>query len=46
LRKAATRASMIENTANLALYVRQFGGAVAVIPDEGAEQLALIAEFV
>ncbi len=45
LRKAATRASMIEETAKLALYVKQFGGAVSLIPDAGVERLASIADF-
>ena len=45
LRKAATRASMIEETAKLALYVQQFGGAVALIPEAGIERLASIADF-
>jgi ribulose-5-phosphate 4-epimerase/fuculose-1-phosphate aldolase len=45
LRKAATRASMIEETAKLALYVQQFGGAVALIPEAGVARLASIADF-
>jgi autoinducer 2 (AI-2) kinase len=46
LRKAATRASMIEETAKLALYVKQFGGTVSLIPEAGIERLASIADFI
>ncbi len=46
LRKAATRASMIEETAKLALYVKQFGGAVALVPEAGIDRLASIADFI
>ncbi len=46
LRKAATRASMIEETAKLALYVKQFGGAVSLVPEAGIERLASITDFI
>jgi ribulose-5-phosphate 4-epimerase/fuculose-1-phosphate aldolase len=46
LRKAATRASMIEETAKLALYVKQFGGTVSLIPEAGIERLASITDFI
>ena len=34
LRKAATRAMMLEETAKIALYVKQFGGDVSFVPEE------------
>jgi len=46
LRKAATRAMMIEETAKLVLYTKQFGGAVSLLPDEWVVNLASIADFV
>jgi ribulose-5-phosphate 4-epimerase/fuculose-1-phosphate aldolase len=46
LRKAATRAMMLEETAKIALYVRQFGGTVSVIPDDWVRNLASLADFV
>jgi L-fuculose-phosphate aldolase len=46
LRKAATRASMIEETAKLALYVKQFGGTVSLVPEAGIERLASITDFI
>lgn len=46
LRKAATRAMLIEETAKITLYVKQFGGTVSLLPDEWVEQLALMADFV
>lgn len=45
LRSAATRAMMIEETAKLSLYVKQFGGAVTLIPDPWVEQIAAYADF-
>ena len=45
LRSAATRAMMIEETAKLSLYVKQFGGEVSVIPDPWVEQIAAYADF-
>jgi L-fuculose-phosphate aldolase len=45
LRKAATRAGMIEETARLALYVKQFGGAISLLPEEGIEKLGPIVDF-
>ena len=46
LRKAATRAMMLEETAKIALYVKQFGGEVSLLPDEWIEKLAEFADFV
>ncbi len=45
LRGAATRAMMIEETAKLSLYVRQFGGEVSLIPDPWVEEIAGYASF-
>jgi len=46
LRKAATRAMLLEETAKIVLYCKQFGGTVSVIPDEWVERLAPLAEFI
>lgn len=46
LRKAATRAMMLEETAKIVLYCKQFGGTVSVLPDEWVERLAPLADFV
>jgi L-fuculose-phosphate aldolase len=46
LRDASTRAMMLEETAKIVLYVKQFGGEVALLPDEWIEQLASIANFI
>ena len=45
LRKAANRAAKIEETAKLALYVKQFGGSVTLLPPEGVKRLESIKEF-
>ena len=45
MRDAATRAMMIEETAKLVLYCKQFGGEMAVIPPEWVERLASVAGF-
>lgn len=45
LRKAATRAAMIEETAKILLYVKQFGGEVTLLPDAWVEKLAPIKDF-
>lgn len=45
LRKAATRAAMIEETAKISLYVKQFGGDVTLLPDDWVKKLAPIADF-
>ena len=45
MRDAATRAMMIEETAKLYLYCKQFGGQVAVIPPEWVERLASFSSF-
>ena len=46
LRDAATRAMMLEETAKIVLYVKQFGGEVSVLPPEWVEQLAQLANFI
>lgn len=46
LRKAATRAMMIEETAKIVLYTKQFGGTVTLLPNEWIDQLAALADFV
>jgi L-fuculose-phosphate aldolase len=46
LRKAATRAMMLEETAKIVLYVKQFGGTVSYIPAEWVERLAPLADFI
>jgi ribulose-5-phosphate 4-epimerase/fuculose-1-phosphate aldolase len=46
LRKAATRAMMLEETAKIVLYTKQFGGTVTLVPDDWIERLAAIADFV
>ena len=45
LRKAATRAMLIEETAKIQLYMKQFGGEVSLVPDEWVKQLAKYADF-
>lgn len=45
LRKAATRAAMIEETAKLMLYIKQFGGQVTLLPDEWVKKLEPIKDF-
>jgi L-fuculose-phosphate aldolase len=45
MRDAATRAMMIEETAKIVLYCKQFGGELAVIPPEWVERLASVASF-
>jgi len=46
LRKAATRAMMLEETAKIVLYVKQFGGTVSLLPDEWVERLAPLGDFI
>ena len=46
LRKAATRAMILEETAKIVLYCKQFGGTVSVLPDEWIERLAPLADFI
>ena len=46
LRKAATRAMLIEETAKIQLYMRQFGGEVTLLPEEWVKQLSNYADFV
>src|SRR5882672_8937204 len=45
MRDAATRAMMLEETAKILLYCKQFGGELAVIPDEWVERLSQFAAF-
>jgi L-fuculose-phosphate aldolase len=45
LRQAATRAAMIEETARLALYVKQFGGEVSLLSPECVDRLAPLKDF-
>ena len=46
LRKAATRAMLLEETAKIVLYTKQFGGTVSLVPEDWIERLAAIADFV
>jgi ribulose-5-phosphate 4-epimerase/fuculose-1-phosphate aldolase len=46
LRKAATWAMMLEETAKIVLYAKQFGGEMALIPPDWVEQLAALKDFV
>ncbi len=46
LRKAATRAMLLEETAKIVLYCKQFGGTVTLLPDEWIERLAPLADFI
>ena len=46
MRDAATRAMMLEETAKILLYCKQFGGELAVIPNEWVERLSQFANFV
>ena len=46
LRKAATRAMLLEETAKIVLYCKQFGGTLALLPDEWVERLAPLGEFI
>lgn len=46
LRDAATRAMNLEETAKIVLYCKQFGGELALLPDEWVERLASFAEFI
>ena len=46
MRDAATRAMMLEETAKIVLYCKQFGGDVALIPDEWVQRLAQFANFI
>jgi autoinducer 2 (AI-2) kinase len=45
MRDAATRAMMLEETAKLVLYCKQFGGELALVPTEWVERLAGFASF-
>ena len=46
LRKAATRTMMLEETAKIVLYCKQFGGTVSLLPDDWVERLAPLADFI
>jgi L-ribulose-5-phosphate 4-epimerase len=46
LRDAATRAMILEETAKIVLYMKQFGGDVSLIPPDWVEQLAQLANFI
>jgi L-fuculose-phosphate aldolase len=46
LRKAATRAMLLEETAKIVLYCKQFGGTLTLLPDEWVERLAPLGEFI
>ena len=46
MRDAATRAMMLEETAKLLLYCKQFGGELALVPTEWVERLASFAQFI
>lgn len=46
LRDAATRAMMIEETAKLVLYCKQYGGTITVLSDEVVEMLAPLSDFI
>ncbi|GIW42426.1 MAG: aldolase [Candidatus Binatia bacterium] len=46
LRKAATRAMILEETAKIVLYCRQFGEKMTLIPDEWVQRLAPLADFI
>lgn len=45
LRKAATRAMLIEETAKIQLYMGQFGGEVTLLPEAAVKQLSKVADF-
>jgi ribulose-5-phosphate 4-epimerase/fuculose-1-phosphate aldolase len=45
MRDAATRAMMIEETAKIVLYCKQFGGELTLLPNEWVERLAGFAAF-
>jgi ribulose-5-phosphate 4-epimerase/fuculose-1-phosphate aldolase len=46
MRKAANRAIMLEETARLFLYCKQFGGELTVIPPDWVERLLPIKDFI
>jgi L-fuculose-phosphate aldolase len=46
LRKAATRAMMLEETAKIVLYCKQFGDSLTLLPAEWVERLAPLADFI
>jgi ribulose-5-phosphate 4-epimerase/fuculose-1-phosphate aldolase len=45
MRDAATRTMMLEETARILLYCKQFGGELAVVPDEWVGRLGSLANF-
>ncbi|MGD9762451.1 MAG: class II aldolase/adducin family protein [Candidatus Binatia bacterium] len=46
LRQAATRAMLLEETAKIVLYTKQFGGTVTLLPSDWIGRLAAAAEFI
>lgn len=46
LRRAATVAAMLEETAKILLYCKQFGGEMTLIPPAGIDQLAALDDFI
>jgi len=46
LRKAATRAMLIEGVAKIQLYVNQFGGDATLLPREAVEELSKLSDFI
>jgi ribulose-5-phosphate 4-epimerase/fuculose-1-phosphate aldolase len=46
LRRAATVAAMLEETAKIVLYCKQFGGEMTLIPPAGIERLAALEDFI
>ena len=46
LRKAMVRAMMLEETAKIVLYCKQFGGTISVLPPEWVDRLAPLADFI
>jgi L-ribulose-5-phosphate 4-epimerase len=46
LREAAALSMVLEETAKIVLYVKQFGGEVSLIPPEWVEQIARLSHFV
>jgi ribulose-5-phosphate 4-epimerase/fuculose-1-phosphate aldolase len=46
MRKAANRAIMLEETARILLYCKQFGGEVTLIPPDWVEKLGPIKDFI
>ena len=45
LRNAATRITLMEETAKIQLYMKQFGGTITYLPEEAVERLAGYSDF-